>query len=88
MSSDQTISQTMLEFTAPFDLETCRQRLDSRHERFKFFAWDWQRRTHVSTQQTTPDTVKFTLELGPQSEKVINYTLTTYHGTRQEEMSQ
>ncbi|MCF7957309.1 MAG: DUF4139 domain-containing protein [Phycisphaerae bacterium] len=32
------------------------------------------------------DTVKFTLELEPQSEEVFHYTLTTYHGTRCEEV--
>ncbi|MBN1565243.1 MAG: hypothetical protein JXA10_15465 [Anaerolineae bacterium] len=52
----------LIEFTVPFDLENCRQRLDNRHERATFFAWDWQRRTHVKTRQTAPDTVEFTLK--------------------------
>ena len=30
------------------------------------------------------DTVKYTLELGPKSQKTFNYVLTTYHGTRAE----
>jgi hypothetical protein len=57
MTSDQ-----MLEFTVPFDLDSCRQRLDNRHERPKLFAWDWSRRTYVHTRQTAPDTVNFTLK--------------------------
>ena len=31
------------------------------------------------------DTVEFTLELSPRSEKAFEYTVTTYHGTRQED---
>ncbi len=30
------------------------------------------------------DTVKYTLELGPKSQKTLNYVLTTFHGTRAE----
>ncbi len=30
------------------------------------------------------DTVKYTLELGPKSQKTLNYILTTFHGTRAE----
>ncbi len=30
------------------------------------------------------DTVKYTLELGPKSQKTFNYVLTTFHGTRAE----
>jgi len=35
--------------------------------------------------QEDKDTVKYTLELAPRSEKGFDYVLTTYHGTRQED---
>lgn len=76
MNSDQ-----VLEFTTPFDLESCRQRLDNRHERPKLFAWDWQHRTYVHTRQTAPDTVQFTLKRLEKNEWVSWGSLSVVRGT-------
>ncbi|MCF7957307.1 MAG: DUF4139 domain-containing protein [Phycisphaerae bacterium] len=56
---------------------------------FNTSYWDIEKEGPFDTfEKVDKDTVKFTLELGPQSTKVFNYTLTTYHGTRREEVTE
>ncbi|MCF7957308.1 MAG: DUF4139 domain-containing protein [Phycisphaerae bacterium] len=56
---------------------------------FNTSYWDIEKDGPFDTfEKVDKDTVKFTLELEPQSKKVFNYTLTTYHGTRREEVTQ
>jgi len=45
----------------------------------------WKLETSQEFEQVDLDTVKFTLILGPRSKQVFEYTLTTYHGVRQED---
>lgn len=56
------MADNILEFTVPFDLDVCQQRLDNRHERPRFFAWNWQRRTWVKTRRRDANTCLFTLK--------------------------
>jgi hypothetical protein len=45
----------------------------------------WKLETSQNFEKVDLDTVKFTLVLEPRSKQVFNYTLTTYHGVRQED---
>jgi len=45
----------------------------------------WKLNTSQEFEQVDLDTVKFTLILEPRSKRVFEYTLTTYHGVRQED---
>ena len=42
----------------------------------------------VRTLEVGPEYTELTIELPPQTEKEFNYTLTTYHGSRQQEVNQ
>jgi hypothetical protein len=50
---------------------------------FNTQAWDLE--TTSEFEKEDVDTIKFTLEFGPRSKKQLEYTLTTYHGVRQED---
>ncbi|MHC4085804.1 MAG: DUF4139 domain-containing protein [Planctomycetota bacterium] len=45
----------------------------------------WKLNTSQEFEKVDLDTIKYTLVLGPRSKQVFEYTLTTYHGVRQED---
>jgi hypothetical protein len=45
----------------------------------------WKLNTSGEFEKVDLDTIKYTLVLGPRSKQVFEYTLTTYHGVRQED---
>jgi hypothetical protein len=47
----------------------------------------WELETNQEFEKVDLDTVKFTLVLQPRSKQVFEYTLTTYHGVRQEDLT-
>jgi hypothetical protein len=64
LKAENMIEETsaVLEFVAPLPLDKCVRRLEARHEKMKWFAWDWQHRTLISVHQQDPDTYRFTMK--------------------------
>jgi hypothetical protein len=52
----------VLEFVTPLPLDKCIRRLEARHEKTSWFAWDWQRRTWIGVRQEDPGTYRFTMK--------------------------
>ena len=52
----------MIEFVADLPLETCKRRLESRHEKFTFIAWKGQTRIAVKVRTIDPNTYKFNMK--------------------------
>lgn len=52
----------MTEFIASLPIETCKRRLESRHENFTFIAWKGQTRIAVKVKPVDANTYKFTLK--------------------------
>jgi len=48
----------------------------------------WQLRTNAEYDKIDLDTIKFTLDLEPSSKHEFEYTVTSYHGTRQDDIRQ
>ena len=48
----------------------------------------WQLRTDADYEKIDLDTIKFTLDLQPGAKQKLEYTVTSYHGTRQDNMRQ
>jgi len=62
-------------------------RIDIRRN-FRTAHWDLKRTGEIDAfEKVDLDTVKFTVELQPQSKKAFGYTLTSYHGVRAEDWS-
>jgi hypothetical protein len=55
-------TSNVLEFVTPLPLNKCVRRLEARHEKMKWFAWDWQRRTWIKVHQQDPSTYRFTMK--------------------------
>jgi hypothetical protein len=55
-------TSNVLEFVAPLPLDKCIRRLEARHEKRAWFAWDWQRRTWISVREQELGTYRFTMK--------------------------
>ncbi len=61
MANDQGMDGERIELTAPFGVARCVERLLNRHQKRKFWAWDWQTRLAVDVEESGEGTVRFRL---------------------------
>jgi len=69
------------EWIAPFSLDHCRQRLESRHEKATLFAFDYQRRITVHVSPQDDNTYHFKVRRVQKNDFVFTHSPATVNGT-------